>query len=217
MDALELTTLSLSAILAGFSPSSSESPRVTTHMLPVISGQWEIDLEFPHNSLTIEENELSSTDNYIVQEDIAEVQNTYTLDEGEANNNLSISLDTESGKIKNKAISGSEPSSKAENNENHIGKQCRELYNFDADSKVNVSSGKELTRGRYLVSYQEEGLPIIAMTTTYDNNEIDCSGAQIDQSGQTMIAYLDYQGSFMKWCNDNEGTECYAYFNRIYP
>ncbi len=95
--------------------------------------------------------------------------------------------------------------------------QCRELYNFDQDHNMRVSSGAEITLGKYVISHQAEGLPIILMTTTYDNNETDCSGMKIDQTGDSMIAYLKYMDNKMSWCADAQGKVCNVHFNRVYP
>lgn len=102
-------------------------------------------------------------------------------------------------------------------NYNTYSKKCHEIYNFDEDYKFRVVSNQEWTWGHYLVTYPDEGLPIIGIKTLYDNNKIDCSGNQIDQSGESTIAYLDYQGSTMRWCSDPEGKECSVTFHRIFP
>lgn len=95
--------------------------------------------------------------------------------------------------------------------------QCRELYNFAPDNEVWTVSGKEWTYGRYLVTHRDEGLPIIAIRTIYDNNEKDCSGSQVDQSGEAFVAFLQHDGDKMQWCVDDEGKECFMSFHRILP
>ena len=95
--------------------------------------------------------------------------------------------------------------------------QCRELYNFGADNEMWAVSGKERTYGRYLVSHREEGLPVIAIKTVYDNNEVDCSGNQVDQSDEAFIAFLYHDGNQMQWCADPDGTECFMNFHRVLP
>ena len=95
--------------------------------------------------------------------------------------------------------------------------QCREIYNFAADNEMWAVSGKEWTYGRYLVTHRDEGLPIIALKTVYDNNEVDCSGNQVDQTGEALIAFLNHEGNKMQWCADPEGTECFMNFTRILP
>lgn len=95
--------------------------------------------------------------------------------------------------------------------------QCRELYNFAADNEVWTVSGKERTYGRYLVTHRDEGLPIIALQTVYDNNEPDCSGNQIDQSGEAFVAFVQHEGNKMQWCADDKGAECFMSFHRVLP
>ncbi|MGP5373351.1 hypothetical protein ACTXLO_09650 [Psychrobacter alimentarius] len=98
-----------------------------------------------------------------------------------------------------------------------VSNQCRELYNFAADNEVWTVSGKELTYGRYLITHREEGLPIIAIKTIYDNNEVDCSGNKIDQTDEALIAFVNHDGNQMQWCADPDGNECFMNFNRILP
>lgn len=95
--------------------------------------------------------------------------------------------------------------------------QCRELYNFAPDNEVWTVSGKEWTYGHYLVTHRDEGLPIIAIRTVYDNNEKDCSGSQVDQSGEAFVAFLQHEGDKMQWCADEQGAECFMSFHRILP
>lgn len=96
-------------------------------------------------------------------------------------------------------------------------KTCRELYNFGEDNKMWAVSGAEWTYGKYLVTHPEQGLPIIAIKTIYDNNEMDCSGNQVDQSGEAIVAYLDHKDNHMQWCADPDGHECFMKFQRVLP
>lgn len=96
-------------------------------------------------------------------------------------------------------------------------KSCREMYNFGEDNKMWAVSGDEWTYGKYLVTHPEQGLPIIAIKTIYDNNEKDCSGNQVDQSGEALVAYLNHHENQMQWCADPEGVECFMTFQRVLP
>lgn len=109
--------------------------------------------------------------------------------------------------------STSEPTALPMNAQN----QCKELYNFAADNEMWSVSGKEWTYGRYLVTHPDEGLPIIAIQTVHDNNEMDCSGNQIDQSGEAVIAYLKHDNNQMQWCADADGVDCFMHFERVLP
>ena len=95
--------------------------------------------------------------------------------------------------------------------------QCRELYNFAADNEMWAVSGKEWTYGRYLVTHRDEGLPVIAIKTVYDNNEADCSGNKVDQTDESLIAFLKHKDNEMQWCADSEGKECFMTFHRVRP
>jgi hypothetical protein len=94
---------------------------------------------------------------------------------------------------------------------------CRELYNFSEDNNMWAVSGAEWTYGKYLVTHPEQGLPIIAIKTVYDNNEVDCAGNQIDQTDEALVAYLNHKDNKMQWCADPEGEDCFASFKRILP
>ena len=95
--------------------------------------------------------------------------------------------------------------------------QCRELYNFAADNEMWAVSDKEWSYGRYLVTHRDEGLPIIAIKTVYDNNEMDCSGNQVDQTDESIVAFLNHDGNKMQWCADDKGQECFMSFTRVLP
>lgn len=95
--------------------------------------------------------------------------------------------------------------------------QCRELYNFAADNEMWTVSGKEWTYGRYLVTHRDEGLPVIAIKTVYDNNEADCSGNKVDQTDESLIAFLKHKDNEMQWCADAEGKDCFMTFHRVRP
>lgn len=98
---------------------------------------------------------------------------------------------------------------------------CTERYNFAADGKLTVVSGAEWTQGKYRVVYSgDDILPMLIMKTSYDNNETDCSGNKIDQSGEQFGAFLQYRAdkpSVMQLCLDRQGKSCFMTFNRILP
>lgn len=94
---------------------------------------------------------------------------------------------------------------------------CHERYNFGRDEVFVVQSGGEKTYGKYLYSDTGNGLPAIALQTKYDNNLTDCSGNQIDQTGDIMVSYVKYQGDIMYLCYDSEGKECSMKLHRILP
>lgn len=203
MEPISFASFSLASILASL-PVNGEAvskPTVTTHISPAIAGQWEIDLD---SGITM----------------------TKEAQAKQAASKMEL------GKIDEPKVGTGAEGGVLTQNEKHIVKvqptsskslltakstQCREIYNFAADNEMWAVSGKEWTYGRYLVTHRDEGLPIIALKTVYDNNEVDCSGNQVDQTGEALIAFLNHEGNKMQWCADPEGTECFMNFTRILP
>ena len=204
MEPLSFASFSLAAILASL-PVNGEAvskPTITTHISPAIAGQWEIDL---NSSITMTKE---AEARQAALKDKSQIKsNEPKVDAGAGlltqNEKRLINIQTDTSK---KLIASAKKSA-----------QCRELYNFAADNEMWSVSGKEWTYGRYLITHREEGLPIIAIKTVYDNNEVDCSGSQIDQSNEALIAFLNHDGNQMQWCADPDGTECFMNFNRILP
>lgn len=205
MEPISFASFTLASILASL-PANGEAvskPTITTHISPAIAGQWEIDLD-SGTTMTKE----------------AEARQAASKLQGGKISEPKVSAGAEGGVLSQneKRVVNIQPSSNkkmlasaAKSN------QCREIYNFAADNEMWAVSGKEWTYGRYLVTHRDEGLPIIALKTVYDNNEVDCSGNQIDQTGEALIAFLNHDGNKMQWCADPDGTECFMNFNRILP
>ncbi|MDN5665781.1 hypothetical protein ACTXPE_01710 [Psychrobacter celer] len=206
MEPISFASFTLASILASL-PANGEvvtKPTITTHISPAIAGQWEIDLD---SSITMTKD--AQARQAARKERLASANSEPKIKEGAAGGILTQSeeriLQTEPNTDQNLLAS-----TKKSN-------QCRELYNFGADNEMWAVSGKEWTYGRYLVTHREEGLPIIALKTVYDNNEVDCSGNQIDQTDEALIAFLYHDGNQMQWCADPEGNECFMNFHRILP
>ena len=208
MEPISFASYTLASILAslpvnGGSEAVTE-PSVVTHISPAIAGQWEIDL---NSSITMtKEAKAKQTASNAMQDSVSAEPK--------------IDADTDGGILtqSEERIVNADPTSRknlmASVNKSN---QCRELYNFGADNEMWAVSGKEWTYGRYLVTHREEGLPVIAIKTIYDNNEVDCSGNQVDQSDEALIAFLYHDGNQMQWCADPEGTKCFMRFNRVLP
>lgn len=204
MEPLSFASFSLAAILASLPVNGevSSKPTITTHISPAIAGQWEVDL---NSSITMTKEAEAKQ---------AASKETKNIKSDEPKSSAGEGLLTQN----EKRIINIQPStnkklmaSAAKSN------QCRELYNFAADNEMWSVSGKEWTYGRYLVTHREEGLPIIAIKTVYDNNEMDCSGNQVDQTDEALIAFLNHDGNQMQWCADPDGKECFMNFKRILP
>ena len=204
MEPISFASFSLAAILASVSVNGEavKQPTITTHISPAIAGQWEIDL---NSTVTMTKEakarQAALKDNKNIKTDEPKIEAGAGLLTQDEKRIINIQPNT-SHKLT--------PSAAKSN-------QCRELYNFAADNEMWSVSGKEWTYGRYLVTHREEGLPIIAIKTVYDNNEVDCSGNQIDQTDEALIAFLNHEGNQMQWCADPDGTECFMNFNRILP
>lgn len=190
MEPISFASFSLATLLASL-PTSGEPVSqsvISTHSIPAIAGQWEIDLEAAKAwdaamATKTTEQPVVSTDAAGPDAGVTIEQSTQVQSPGKAMQQSS----------------------------------CRELYNFSEDNNMWAVSGPEWTYGKYLVSHPEQGLPIIAIKTIYDNNEVDCAGNQIDQTDEAIVAYLNHQDNKMQWCADPEGQECFASFTRILP
>lgn len=207
MEPISFASFTLASILASL-PANGEvvtKPTITTHISPAIAGQWEIDLD---SSITMTKD--AQARQAARKERLASANSEPKIKEGAAAGGILTQseeriLQTEPNTNQNLLASTAKSN------------QCRELYNFGADNEMWAVSGKEWTYGRYLVTHREEGLPIIALKTVYDNNEVDCSGNQIDQTDEALIAFLYHDGNQMQWCADPEGNECFMNFHRILP
>jgi hypothetical protein len=205
MEPLSFASVTLASILASLPANGKviSEPTITTHISPAIAGQWEIDL--------------NSTD-------AMSKPTAAAVDSGIASDEPNVIAGRKGGVLdqSERRIINAVPNIKNTANQNISASaakstQCRELYNFGADNEMWAVSGKEWTYGRYLVTHREEGLPIIAIKTIYDNNETDCSGNQIDQTDEALIAFLNHDGNKMQWCADPDGKECYMNFHRVLP
>ncbi|WP_413519760.1 hypothetical protein [Psychrobacter glacincola] len=204
MEPISFASFSLAAILASLPVNGEEvdKPTITTHISPAIAGQWEIDL---NSNITMTKEAAARRAASKSSENIKTNEPKVDAGAGLLTQDEKRSINIQSNTNKKMMAAAAQSS------------QCRELYNFAADNEMWSVSGKEWTYGRYLVTHREEGLPIIAIKTVYDNNEVDCSGNQVDQTDEALIAFLNHDGNKMQWCADPDGTECFMNFNRILP
>ena len=204
MEPISFASFSLAAILASL-PVNGEvvsKPTITTHISPAIAGQWEIDL---NNNITMTKEAEARQAALKDVKNIESDEPKLSAGEGLLTQNEKRIINIQPNTSKKLMASAAKSN------------QCRELYNFAADNEMWSVSGKERTYGRYLVTHREEGLPIIAIKTVYDNNEVDCSGNQVDQTDEALIAFLNHDGNQMQWCADPDGTKCFMNFKRILP
>ena len=210
MEPLSFASFTLAGILSTFATTGEQVSQavITTHISPAIAGQWEIDLE--------RTEEMSQRVAQIAKN--AEQSLSNSEPKVMAGSIDGVLVQNERRSITAESISGRAQTVAAQNIKSvPVNNQCREIYNFGEDNEMRAVSGAETTFGRYLITHPEEGLPIIAMKTTYDNNKPDCSGNQVDQTDDTLIAFLKHDGNNMQWCADAEGDECFMDFYRVLP
>lgn len=221
MESLSFIPMTLASVLASFSVDNSqiEEAVISTHVSPEIAGLWELDLlatsdfALPNPKLDAVEKSGKVEDKDLENLILAIQESSRIAEEAESIADEALAIDNYNPEGALSVVSTNETESIAQSYE------CRERYNFGADNIVRTTSGEEWTYGKYLYHHQEEGLPIIAITTTYDNNKPDCSGMKIDQKGEAIMAYVDYQPekNLMRWCIDNEAQYCFMEFRQLLP
>ena len=101
-------------------------------------------------------------------------------------------------------------------------KKCTEYYNFRSGNEVVVNSDKEWSVG--LFEYQPtqdittNALPTLVMQVNYENNEKDCSGNQVDQSGEISQYFVKWATpNMINFCSTDQGSQCFATLKRVLP
>lgn len=101
-------------------------------------------------------------------------------------------------------------------------KKCVEFYNFRGANEVVVNSDKEWSIG--LFDYQPspdntlEKPPALIMQIKYENNQVDCSGRQDDQTGEVSQYFVKWVNkNKINFCASEKGDQCFATLNRILP
>ena len=100
-------------------------------------------------------------------------------------------------------------------------KKCIEYYNFKSNNNVVIKSGQEWSSGIYdYQSSQEErsALPALILQVKYDNNEVDCSGYNEDQTGEISQYFVQWKNpSTINFCSSEKAEQCFATLRRILP
>ncbi len=100
-------------------------------------------------------------------------------------------------------------------------KKCIEYYNFKSNNSVIIKSGEEWTSGLY--DYQPaqnpaEQIPALILQVRYDNNEKDCSGNQVDQSGEVSQYFVQWKNPYtINFCANEKAEQCFAVLRRVLP
>lgn len=99
--------------------------------------------------------------------------------------------------------------------------QCIEYYNFQSNSNVLIKSGNEWSTGVYDYEPRPDPNSVLSALTLqiqFDNNEVDCSGIQEDQTGEITQYYVKWQNpSTLSLCNSENSEQCFATLQRVLP
>ena len=99
--------------------------------------------------------------------------------------------------------------------------QCVEYYNFKSNNELVVKSGKEWTTSFYeyepMVDMDDQ-INILTIQVNYDNNEIDCSGDQVNQTGELSQYNVKWKTpKTIEFCSTEQKDQCFATLNRVLP
>jgi len=100
-------------------------------------------------------------------------------------------------------------------------RKCIEYYNFKSSNDVVIKSGEEWSSGIY--DYQpsaqpEEQIPALILQVKYDNNQKDCSGNTIDQTGEISQYFVKWKSpSTINFCSNEKAEQCFATLYRVLP
>lgn len=98
---------------------------------------------------------------------------------------------------------------------------CVEFYNFRNANEVAINSGKEWSYAEY--DYQpsldpEQKLSALVMQIRFDNNQVDCSGHQQDQTDETARYFVKWiNPNHIQFCATEKGQQCVANLRRVLP
>ncbi len=211
METFALIPVTIASILGAFTGGGStvEEAVINTHISPEIAGLWEIDLSQAQTIHPVPAIANRAGNSEVDSSDSRKLTANYELDLAKATTPAAINVDPVT-------IHTTRTIQLTKQKATNV---CYERYNFGADNKVVTSSGAEWTVGEYIYQHADEGLPVLAINTLYDNNEVDCSGQRIDQTGEAMLAYVDYQADTnkMRWCADEAGRQCFITLHRLLP
>lgn len=100
-------------------------------------------------------------------------------------------------------------------------RKCIEYYNFKNDNKVVIKSGDEWSSGIYdyqLPQDPTEQIPALVLQVKYDNNQKDCSGNQVDQSGEITQYFVKWKNPYtINFCANEKAEQCFAILRRVLP
>ena len=100
-------------------------------------------------------------------------------------------------------------------------RKCIEYYNFKSNSDVVIKSGQEWSAGVYDYQPSQDpvnSLPALILQVKYDNNEVDCSGYQEDQTGDISQYFVKWKNAHtINFCSNEKAEQCFATLYRVLP
>lgn len=100
---------------------------------------------------------------------------------------------------------------------------CTEYYNFKENGDFFVKSSGERSIGKYVYQLPEmaamaKNLPQLTLGVLYDNNDVDCSGNKINQTGEVHQEYVKWiSASRIKFCETVDGMKCQLELDKVLP
>ncbi len=100
---------------------------------------------------------------------------------------------------------------------------CIEYYNFKENGEFIVKSAGEWSWGKYVYQLPEmEAMattaPQLTLGILYDSNDMDCSGNQINQTGEVQQEYVKWiSPSHIKFCATADGQQCPLELHKVLP
>lgn len=100
---------------------------------------------------------------------------------------------------------------------------CVEYYNFKEDGQFLVKSAAEWSLGKYIYQLPDmeamvQSLPQLTMGILYDSNDIDCSGNQVNQTGEVQQEFVKWiSPSHIQFCAAADGKQCPLNLHKVLP
>ncbi len=100
---------------------------------------------------------------------------------------------------------------------------CIEYYNFKENGEFIVKSAGEWSMGKYIYQLPDmetmaTTLPQLTIGILYDSNDTDCSGNNINQTGEVQQEYVKWiNPSHIKFCATADGQQCPLDLYKVLP
>ncbi|GAC1373229.1 MAG: hypothetical protein NVS3B3_07620 [Aquirhabdus sp.] len=100
---------------------------------------------------------------------------------------------------------------------------CIEYYNFKENGQFIVKSAGEWSLGKYVYQLPDmesmsKTLPQLTMGILYDSNAVDCSGNNVNQTGEIQQEFVKWiSPSHIQFCASADGKQCPLNLHRVLP